>query len=635
MSMDWSRYGFQRAVALNPGIELGRPVENAAKILQLFTRESKAGALVVTTSELALTGYTCEDLFHSEELIRGAEEGVLRIIHGSRGTKGLWILGAPLRLPDGRLLNGAFAIHAGRSLGFVPKTFLPNMGEYYERRWFVSGRSLHGEFSHPVLGPVFVSPQQLFSAGPVRVGIEICHDLWAPDPPSTFMALRGANLVVNLSASNELAGKAGFRRRLVEVQSQKTHCAYLYTSCGTRESSKDTVYSGHTLAFESGSLIAESPPFDTGTDVFRVDFDFERILNSRTRDVCFLEAVEQQAQKPVRTESFAPSGVALEKLLRKVDPTPFLSEISSPGEVLEIQARGLLRRAESAQVKTLIVGVSGGLDSTHALRVAIRARDISGRGFGVIGVTLPGPGTSKRTLDLSRSLLREAGVDEVVEVAISEAVSQHLRDLGKTDQDRSVVFENAQARERTQILFDLANERQGIVVGTGDLSELALGWCTFNADHMAHYAVNSGVPKTVVKALVAEWAGGCRSTGLAPVLQGILDTPISPELLPPGEDGEIAQETEAVIGNYELHDFFLHSLLNGGFSKEKILSLAKEAFRGSPGLLSGVDRAHRIFFQRFYSQQFKRTTLPPGPKVHSVSLSPRSDFRLPDELKAP
>jgi NAD+ synthase (glutamine-hydrolysing) len=634
MSMDWSRYGFQRVAALKPEIELGRPFENAEKILQLFSREAKSGALVITTPELALTGYTCEDLFHSEELIRGAEEGVLKILHGSSGKKGLWILGAPLRLPDGRLLNGAFVIHAGKLLGFVPKTFLPNMGEYYERRWFVSGRTLHEEFSHPVLGALFVSPQQLFCAGAVRVGIEICHDLWAPEPPSTSLALRGANLLVNLSASNELTGKAGFRRRLVEVHSRKNHCAYLYSSCGTRESSKDTVYSGHTFAFESGTLVAESAPFDTGSDAFRVDFDFERILNSRTRDVCFLEAVEQHSQRPVRLENFAPNGIELHELMRTVDPAPFLSEIPDFSEVIGIQAQGLLRRAESARAKSLIVGVSGGLDSTHALRVAIRARELSGEGLAVIGVTLPGPGTSRRTLELSRSLLREAAVDEVLEVAITDAVAQHLKDLGKTDQDRSVVFENAQARERTQILFDLANERQGIVVGTGDLSELALGWCTFNADHMAHYAVNSGVPKTVVKALVAEWAGSCPSQELALALRGVLDTPISPELLPPGENGEIAQETEALIGNYELHDFFLHALLSGGFSKEKILVLSREAFRKSPALLSGLDRAHSIFFQRFFSQQFKRTTLPPGPKVHSVSLSPRSDFRLPDELKS-
>jgi NAD+ synthase (glutamine-hydrolysing) len=635
MQMDWSRYGFQRAVALRPDIELGKPLENAEKILSLFVREAKTGARIITTPELALTGYTCEDLFHSEELLRGAEGGLGRILNGSRDFEGLWIVGAPLRLPDGRLFNGAFVISAGRMLGFVPKVFLPNMGEYYERRWFVSGRFLHEEVSHPVFGALFASPHQIFCAGAIRVGIEICHDLWAPEAPSTALALRGANLVVNLSASNELVGKALFRRKLVEVHSRKSHCAYLYSSCGTRESSKDTVYSGHTFACELGKCIAELAPFDERSDALRVDFDFERILNSRTRDMCFLEAVEHQPKTGFRLKEFSPNGLPLSGLERRVDPSPFLSEIPDLRDVIEIQAHGLRRRAESARALTLIVGVSGGLDSTLALRVAIRTRELSGGPLKVLGVTLPGPGTSKRTLDLARTLLREAGVDEVVEVAINDAVTQHLKDLGKTDQDRSVVFENAQARERTQILFDLANERQGTVVGTGDLSELALGWCTFNADHMAHYGVNAGVPKTVVRALVADWAREASSPALVQVLKGILESPISPELLPPGEDGEIAQETETVIGHYELHDFFLHALLNGGFSKEKILLLAQEAFKGDPRLLPGVPRAHSIFFKRFYPQQFKRTTLPPGPKVHSVSLSPRSDLRLPDELESP
>ena len=633
--MDWSRFGFQRVAALRPKIELGKPLENAQAILSLLTRESFSGASVLSTPELAITGYTCEDLFHSEELIRSSERGIQMIVEGSVGREGLWIVGGPLRLQDGRLFNGAFVIHSGRLMGFVPKVFLPNMGEYYERRWFVSGRLLHEEVSHPVLGTFFASPHQIFSTGPVRVGIEICHDLWAPEPPSTALALRGANLIINLSASNELVGKPDFRRKLVEVHSQKLHCAYLYSSCGTQESSKDTVYSGHVLASELGRRIAETAPFDESADAVVVDFDFEHILNSRTRDRCFLEAVEQQQKTPILFHEFQRSTAPLDHLRRRVDPAPFRSEIPDLGEVIEIQSRGLLRRAESARAQSLIVGVSGGLDSTWALRVALRTREISLGRFRVIGVMLPGPGTSQRTLDFSRALLQATLVDEAIEMPITDAVNLHLKDLGKNDQDRSVVFENAQARERTQILFDLANERLGTVVGTGDLSELALGWCTFNADHMAHYAVNAGVPKTVVRALVQDWSERCDSDVLAGVLRGILDTPISPELLPPDEKGQIAQVTEAVIGNYEFHDFFLHGILSAGFSKEKILALALEAFRNEPALSEGVARAHSIFFSRFYPQQFKRTTLPPGPKVHSVSLSPRSDFRLPDELKAP
>ncbi|MBU6153958.1 MAG: NAD(+) synthase [Bdellovibrionales bacterium] len=634
MATEWGQFGFCRVSALLPKIELGKPLINADRILALLIRESKAGAQVVSAPELAITGYTCEDLFHSETLIRDSETAIKKIIDGSKGHLGLWVIGGPLRVQDGRLFNGAFVISDGKLLGFSPKIFLPNMGEFYERRWFVTGRTLHEGITHPVFGSFFASPHQVFSSGPMRVGVEICHDLWAPEAPSTSLALRGANLIVNLSASNELVGKARFRKKLVEVQSQKIHCAYLYSSCGTSESSKDTVFSGHSFAYELGKLIGESEPFSENADCFSVDFDFERILNSRTKDICFLEAVEHQEKKAMKVHEFLKNDVALQDLRRRVDAYPFLSEIPDFEDVLNIQAYGLLRRAESAGAKSLIVGVSGGLDSTLALKVAERARAFCENRLKLIGVTLPGPGTSEKTLNFARVLLDEIGVDQKIEVSITPAVNQHLKDLGKPESDRSVVYENAQARERTQILFDLANEHQGTVVGTGDLSELALGWCTFNADHMAHYAVNSGVPKTVVRALVQYLAEIAASRNLKSVLEKILDSPISPELLPPKADGEIAQETENLIGPYELHDFFLFGFLSGGFSKEKILALAKVAFENEPELSRQIERAHSVFFGRFFSQQFKRTTLPPGPKVHSVSLSPRSDFRLPDELKS-
>ena len=631
--MNWSGFGFHRVSAALPKIELGKPLLNAEAIQAIFERETALGAQVVATPELALTGYTCEDLFHSETLIRDSERALLRLVKGSMGQAGLRIVGAPLRLQDGRLFNGAFVIHSGRILGFVPKIHLPNMGEFYERRWFVSGRTLNQEIQHPVLGSFPASSTQVFTAGPIRAAIEICHDLWAPHAPSTELALKGANLIINLSASNELVGKATYRKKLVEVQSRKCHIAYLYLSCGTGESSKDTVFSGHSFAYELGRLIGESGPFAAGDDGFRVDFDFERVLNSRTKDVCFLEAVENQNPIPAAFRAFELNPVHEEELRRVVDPYPFLSEIEDFEDVLNIQAYGLLRRAESARAKNLVIGVSGGLDSTLALYAAVRAKGLSGGSLGVIGVTLPGPGTSEKTLAYARTLLQEAGADRVIEVSISDAVNQHLRDLGKQESDRSIVFENAQARERTQILFDLANEHQGIVVGTGDLSELALGWCTYNADHMAHYAVNSGLPKTVVRAMVGYWSEIAASRSLKTVLDRILESPISPELLPPDEDGEIAQETEELIGSYDLHDFFLHAFLSSGFSKEKILALAQVAFARNRDLLSELERAHSIFFSRFFSQQFKRTTLPPGPKILSVSLSPRSDFRLPDELK--
>ena len=348
--------------------------------------------------------------------------------------------------------------------------------------------------------------------------------------------------------------------------------------------------------------------------------------------MCFLEAIDQERAVKITTHPFAWNPRPLPELSQGVQAYPFLAEIPDFEDVLLIQSYGLLRRAQSSKAKKLLVGVSGGLDSTAALYVALRTKALSGNTLEVVGITLPGPGTSEKTLNLARTLLEFSDVNLIIEVPINDAVKQHLKDLGKSYKDRSIVFENAQARERTQILFDLANEHQGIVVGTGDLSELALGWCTFNADHMAHYAVNSGIPKTVVKGIVGYWSEISASRNLKSVLTKIMELPISPELLPPDEAGEIAQETESVIGSYDLHDFFLYHFLKHGFSKEKIRALAHLAFQDSRDLREGVDRAIEIFFGRFFSQQFKRTTLPPGPKVHSVSLSPRSDFRLPDEI---
>lgn len=634
MSSNWASFGFSRATALLSRLDLGKPLANADRLIPLFEQESKKGSSVIMTPELGLTGYTCEDLFHTETLIHETESALKRIVHASMGYSGLWVIGAPLRLPDGRFFNGAFAVSSGKILGFVPKIYLPNMGEFYERRWFVSGRNLHEEVTHPTLGSFFASADQIFSGGSLRVGIEICQDLWGPIPPSTFLALKGANLLINLSASNELVGKADFRRKLVEVQSRKTYAAYLYVSSGMGESSKDTVFSAHTLAYELGNLLGESEPFAPMEETFNIDFDLERILNARSKDICFLEAVDQSAPSRVRFSSFEASSIPLVKLERQVEAYPFLAEIPELEEVLAIQSQGLFRRVTSSKAQSMIVGISGGLDSALALLVALRTQMLSHHKVKLIGVTLPGPGTSEKTLALSRTLLNHAPVDQLLEVSISASVDQHLKDLGKSAQDRSVVYENAQARERTQILFDLANEHRGIVIGTGDLSELALGWCTFNADHMAHYAVNSGIPKTVVKALVGYWSEICSSPELKRALETILDSPISPELLPPNAEGEISQDTEALIGSYDLHDFFLYQFLSNGFSKEKIRALAQVAFQADVDLASEIDETLELFYERFFTQQFKRTTLPPGPKVHSVSLSPRSDFRLPDELSS-
>jgi NAD+ synthase (glutamine-hydrolysing) len=634
-TQNWADFGFSRVSTLLPKIKLGQPDLNAQILIDSFLKLSQSGSKVIVTPELALTGYTCEDLFHSEHLLHQTELALKKITVASTAANSLWVVGAPLRLMDGRLLNAAFVIHHGKVLGVVPKMFLPNMGEFYERRWFVSGRTIHEKISHAQLGEFWVSPFQIFVSGAVRVGVEICQDLWAPLEPSTFLALKGANLILNLSASNEVVGKADYRRKLTQVQSQKLQCAYAYVSAGTYESSKDTVFSGHALISELGKTVGEIEPFHADAESLTVDIDFESILNSRTKDLTFLEAVETvPSPTPIITHSFTfAQDLKLEELQRTVDAYPFLSEIPDFDQVVQIQSHGLLRKLQSANAKSMVLGISGGLDSTLALYVAIRTRALSGNTIKIIGITMPGPGTSEKTLQLSRTLLEIAGVDLMIEVPIGASVTQHLKDIGQSENDRGIVYENAQARERTQILFDLANEHHGMVIGTGDLSELALGWCTFNADHMAHYAVNSGIPKTVVKGMVGYWASIATQPILRATLNEILALPISPELLPPSADGSIAQETEALIGSYDLHDFFLYQYLSHGFTQEKIRALAKVAFADDLDLAPEIDRALGIFFGRFFSQQFKRTTLPPGPKIHQVSLSPRSDFRLPDEIR--
>ncbi len=628
---DWAKFGFTRVRALFPNIKLGKPKANAQELIQNFRDAASAGASFVVTPELALTGYTCEDLFHSEGLIQETEEALFQILTATVNHQTIFVVGAPFRLVDGRYLNCAWVMQNGKVIGVIPKCSLPNMGEFYERRWFVSGRKVNETVNHPRLGTFLVSPFQIFAAGPARLGIEICQDLWTPNEPSSYLALKGANLILNLSASNETLGKAEFRRKLVTVQSSKQQCAYLYVSSGTYESSKDTVFGGHALACELGTILDERKPFHTDTDL-TIDFDLESVLNSRTKDICFLETVEDVGAFKGVIHSLASPVTRLEKLERAVEPYPFLAEVSDCNEVIQIQVQGLLRRAQSSGAKSLVIGISGGLDSTHALAVALKTRALSNGTLQVIGVTLPGPGTSDQTLALARTLLIETQVDRILEISITDSVNLHLKELGKSNSDRGVVYENAQARERTQVLFDLANEHQGLVVGTGDLSELALGWCTFNADQMAHYAVNSGIPKTVIKALVAYWAQHAETPTLGAALEKVIELPISPELLPPSETGAIVQDTEALIGSYDLHDFFLYQFLYHGFSREKISALAEVAFANQPLLLAKMPETLERFYSRFFSQQFKRTTLPPGPKIHRVSLSPRSDFRLPDEI---
>ena len=638
MNNVWSDFGFSRVTGIIPELTLGQPLVNADALIRSFQENEPLGSSICFTPELSVTGYTCEDWFHSEQLLSETELAIKKIVEYSKSTPQCLIVGAPLRLPDSRLLNGAWVIHQGQVKGVVPKVFLPNTGEFYERRWFVSGRRVHEKVIHPSLGEFWVSTRQIFSHGGAQFGIEICQDLWSPSQPSNLLALSGAQIILNLSASNELVSKATYRRKLCEVQSARLLCGYFYLSSATQESSKDTVFGGHTLAYESGELLGELEPFQNQRKQLTIDFDIDRILNARTKEICFLEAVDEESRSNLihtHLQQLTPTPKDQKihtEIKRRVSKQPFIDELESGVRTIEIQAQGLFRRLQSAHAKSMILGISGGLDSTLALRVCERARELSKNTIQLIGVTMPGPGTSEKTLSIARNLLKMIKADQVLEIPIQASVEQHMKDLGKNMEDRSVVFENAQARERTQILFDLANEHQGIVVGTGDLSELALGWCTYNADHMSHYTVNSGVPKTVVKYLVKDWSDSLFGSPLGKTLNEILELPISPELLPPSKDGKIAQMTEAVIGSFELHDFFLYHVLKFGASGKKIQALAKTAFKDDAKLSAEIESTLKLFFKRFFSQQFKRSTLPPGPKVHTVSLSPRSDFRLPDEM---
>ena len=534
-------------------------------------------------------------------------------------------------MADGRLLNCAFVCRGGRILGAVPKIAQPNYDEFYEKRWFASGTGVAAEIDAPA-GRFPLCANQIFALGETAFGIELCEDLWSPNPPSTGLALGGAEILLNLSASTELVGKADYRRDLVRLQSARSIAAYVYAGAGPTESTKDVVFGGHLIAAENGRLLGESARFELGGARLCVEVDCQRLRHDRVRNNTF--ASSPRPSLPASVTLGPPPH--LPALARAYERQPFVpadeTELDARAhEILAIQATGLARRATAANAERLVVGISGGLDSTLAYLVCLDAVRMLDRGVEALcAMTMPGPGTTPHTIESARRLAAATGA-ELLEVPIGAAVRQHLEDL-RHGGEPDVTFENAQARERTQILFNTANQRRGIVVGTGDLSELALGWCTFNGDQMANYNVNAGVPKTLVAYLV-RWHARHRASGdLRQVLERVLATPITPELKPPDGDG-IGQRTEELVGPFELHDFFLYHYLRTGAGARKTLALARSAFAGaySP---AEIERWLRVFLERFYAAQFKRTTLPPGPKVGTVSLSPRGDWRMPDEASA-
>jgi NAD+ synthase (glutamine-hydrolysing) len=628
---NFALHGFIRTAAVAPALVLADPAANAARIIEHLEFLAARQVGLVLFPELALTGYSCEDLFFSSTLHQAGRAALEALAAASARHPIVCVVGAPWRSQDGRLLNAAVVLAGGRVRGVVPKTHQPNYGEFYERRWFVSGADIDESVDDPTLGQFRVCRDQLFRIGDVRFGIELCEDLWAPEPPGIRHCLAGAELLLNLSASNELVAKAEYRRSLVHMTSARGLCGYLYASSGALESTKDVVFGGHLIASENGQSLGESNRFSFKATTLITEFDIARLRHDRLRNTTFGHAPRPPAYPVGDCLTAVP---ALPELTRAIDPHPFVPQDerlfdARAAEILEIQATGLARRMLGASSPSLVIGVSGGLDSTLAFLVCLDALarlDAPLRGE-LHALTLPGPGTSAHTLASAHRLCAAVGIN-AVEISIDAAVRQHLADLSHSTRN-DLVFENAQARERTQILFNYANKVGGLVVGTGDLSELALGWCTYNADHMSSYNVNASVPKTMMAYLVRWYAAHRASPVLAEVLSRVLATPISPELLE-FTDGRIAQTTETIVGPYELHDFFLFHFLRNGAGPEKLFALARVAF-GDRYAPTEVQRWLRIFLQRFFTQQFKRTTLPPGPKVGSVSLSPRGDWRMPDE----
>ena len=627
------RDGFIKVAAGTPKIRVADCRYNAEQIFTMMREADKQGVKVLCLPELCLTGYTCGDLFLQDTLLCGAEEGLQTILEATRNLDMVTVLGLPVRCKwDNKLYNCAAVIQSGEILGLVPKTYLPNYGEFYEQRWFASGAGV--ETSVDLCGEtVDMDAAGLFACEKVPnlvLGVEICEDLWATEPPSARLARGGATVILNLSASNELVGKSGYRRNLVVGQSGRLVCGYVYADAGEGESTTDLVFTGHNMIAENGALLAERR-FATGLTISEIDVD--RLAYERRRMTTFPAGGEYAYSNYFELE------LGKTKLTRYVSPNPFVPEDAGDraercNEILKIAALGLTKRLEHTRAKTAVVGLSGGLDSTLAILITAVAMKLLDRpASDIIAVTMPCFGTTDRTRDNAMELAERLGAT-LKRIDIGEAVKVHFKDIGQSMEDHSVTFENGQARERTQVLMDIANQTGGMVIGTGDLSELALGWATYNGDHMSMYAVNAGIPKTLVRHLVSFVSDdkGSEDPKLSAVLDDILDTPVSPELLP-AVGGKISQRTEDLVGPYELHDFFLYYAIRWGFSPKKVFRLAEYA------LGDRYDRATILkwlnnFYRRFFTQQFKRSCLPDGPKVGSVTLSPRGDWRMPSDAVA-
>ncbi len=624
--------GFLKVAAVSPRVTVGAVEKNLENAVRELRAAERAGIGLLVFPELYLSAYTCGDLFLQRALQDACRNALLSLCEETKGSDTVVCIGVPLVWKT-RLYNCAAVLQNGQILAVVPKTYLPNYNEYYEKRWFASGDGIQDALHVGAQTVPFGQGLVQLSKNAV-LGVEICEDLWVPNPPSTSLCLAGANVIVNLSASNEAVTKNDYRRNIISIQSAKCFCAYVYASAGVGESSTDLVFSGACTVAENGAILSEGERFAFDGSRAAADIDLDKLNAERLRDGSFSDNAAHLSPLPVFSASVPVPETDFEKVTRSFDKHPFVPSDTREKdarcrEILSIQSHALAKRLAHTRLQKAVVGISGGLDSTLALLVCVRTMQILKQpAENILCVTMPGFGTTDRTYHNACALVQAFGA-KLMEIPIRDAALGHMRDIGHDPSVQDVTYENTQARERTQILMDLANKHGGILVGTGDLSELALGWCTYNADHMSMYGVNAGVPKTLVRHLVANEAEHLPEK-IATILRDILDTPVSPELLPPDEQGHIQQKTEETLGPYEVHDFYLYHFLRFGTTPQKLLFLASRAFEGEYSD-EQLTRWLKLFLRRFFANQFKRSCLPDGPKVGSVSLSPRGDWRMPSD----
>lgn len=626
--------GFIKVGAASPKLKISDTKYNLKEIETMILNAIEEEVKVLVFPELSISAYSCGDLFTNEKLIENCNLAIKNLVEFSKGKDILMAVGAPF-LYRYSLYNCAYVILNGKVLGIVPKSYIPNYSEFYEKRWFTEGFNIKGlNVDLDFQKEVPFGTDLIFSFKNLKVGFEICEDLWVTIPPSSNLALMGANLICNLSASNELVSKSSYRKSLVQNQSARTMCSYIYSSAGVHESTTDLLFSGHMIIAENGTIIKENNRFKRENDLLTGIVDLFKLDAERIKNISFRNSTFNENNEP-RFIPFNLENTEIKNFDREIDKHPFLpkSQYAMEArceEILNIQAAALAKRLEHTNLKKAVIGISGGLDSTLALLVVVKTFDMLNiPRENIITITMPGFGTTDRTYNNAVTLCKELYCD-FREINIVNAALQHFEDIGHDKDIHDVTYENVQARERTQILMDLANKEGGLLIGTGDLSELALGWCTYNGDHMSMYSVNCSIPKTLVRFLVNYFANHEISNDAKEALLDILDTPVSPELLPKDKEGKIAQKTEDIVGPYELHDFFLYHFIKHGSSPERILFLAKEAFKNDydeETLKKWLDK----FIRRFFTQQFKRSALPDGPKVGSISLSPRGDWRMPSD----